>query len=36
MFKHKYRIKEGSFLDYARYGLAGFVFFTGLTALAIF
>lgn len=36
MFKHKYRIREGSFLDYARYGLAGLIFFTGLTAAAIF
>lgn len=32
----KYRIREGSFIDIARYGLAGFILFTGLTALAIF
>ena len=23
----KYRVREGSFIDYARYALAGFVFF---------
>ena len=32
----KYRIREGSIADYARYGLTGFILFTGLTALAIF
>lgn len=26
----KYRVREGSFIDYARYGLAGLVFFVGL------
>ena len=32
----KYRIRDGSFIDYARYALTGFILFTGLTALAIF
>lgn len=32
----RYKIREGSIADYARYALAGMVFFTGLTALAIF
>lgn len=30
------KIREGSLLDYARYALAGAIFFTGLAALAIF
>lgn len=29
------KIREGSILDYARYAVAGAIFFTGLTALAI-
>lgn len=32
----KYRIREGSFADYARAGLVGLVMFPGLMALAIF
>ena len=32
----KYRIREGSFLDYARYSITGLIMFTGLAALAIF
>lgn len=27
---NKYRIREGSFLDYARHALTGIVFFVGL------
>lgn len=32
----RYRIREGSFADYARAGLVGLVMFPGLLALAIF
>lgn len=32
----KYKIREGSIADYARYALAGLVFFTGLAAIAVF
>ncbi len=32
----RYRIREGSFADYARAGLVGLVMFPGLMALAIF
>lgn len=30
----KYRVREGSIADYARYGLAGFVFFMVLALWA--
>ena len=32
----KYRIREGSLMDYARFVLIGLVMFPGLVALAIF
>lgn len=31
----KYRIREGSIADYARYGLTGLVFFVGLALVAV-
>ena len=31
----KYRVREGSIADYARYGLAGLVFFVGLALIAV-
>lgn len=31
----KYRVREGSFIDYARYALTGFVFFVGLALVAV-
>ena len=32
MRKH-YRVREGSFIDWARYGLTGLVFFVGLALM---
>lgn len=32
----KYRVREGSIADYARYGLSGLVLFVGLVAMYIF
>ena len=31
----KYRIREGSIADYARYGLAGLVFFVGIALVGV-
>ena len=31
----KYRVREGSFIDYARYALAGFVFFMGIVVMGV-
>lgn len=31
----KYRIREGSVADYARYALTGLVFFVGLALVAV-
>lgn len=31
----KYRVREGSIADYARYGLAGFCFFMGIVVLGV-
>ena len=31
----KYRVGEGSFIDYARYALAGFVFFMGIVVMGV-
>lgn len=31
----KYRIREGSIADYARYGLTGLVLFVGLALVAV-
>lgn len=33
---YKYKIREGSFIDWARYGLSGLVLFVGLAALYMF
>lgn len=33
---YKYKIREGSFFDWARYGLSGLVLFVGLAALYMF
>ena len=30
----KYRVRQGSFMDYFRYGMAGFVFFVALALVA--
>ena len=30
----KYRIREGSIADYARYGFTGLIFFVGLALIA--
>lgn len=32
----KYKVREGSIADYARYGLSGLVLFVGLAAMYIF
>lgn len=32
----KYRVREGSVIDYARVGLVGLMLFPGLVALAMF
>lgn len=32
----KYKIREGSIADYARYGMSGLVLFVGLAAMYIF
>ena len=31
----KYRIREGSLIDWARYGLTGLIFFVGIAAVYI-
>lgn len=31
----KYRVREGSFIDYARYALAGFVTFMGIVVMGV-
>lgn len=32
----KYRVREGSFIDWARYGLTGLVLFVGLAVVYMF
>lgn len=32
----KYKVREGSIADYARYGMSGLVLFVGLAAMYIF
>ena len=32
----KYKVREGSITDYARYGMSGLVLFVGLAAMYIF